>query len=146
MRKRRTENLTTVHEANYAKLRRVVPQLNLVEEDAQYYMETQGQRILLNVLEQTNYTTVVGIEISHATFSQYLSVLNMTVRCYHDAQVAEILNFQRHRNLRPSYGYPNAFMYHINEKQQINHFLGDWLDHCLNCRWVFDDRLLALDA
>ncbi len=146
MRKRRVENLTDVHEANYAKMRRVVPQLDVVQEDSQYFLETPGQRILLNITEQTQYTTVVQIEIAHAPFSPYLSELNMTVRCYHDAQVAEILNFQRHRNLRPTYGYPNAFMYHINEKQQINHFLGDWLNHCLQCRWIFDERLLALDV
>jgi uncharacterized protein YqiB (DUF1249 family) len=33
--------------------------------------------------------------------------------------------------LRPRYEYPNQSMYHSDEKYQLNCFLGEWLNLCL---------------
>jgi len=39
--------------------------------------------------------------------------------------------FQSHRRVEGRYEYPNNRMYQQDEKRQQNHFLADWLEHCL---------------
>ena len=55
----------------------------------------------------------------------------LTVRVYHDAQLAEVVEFAPFRRAQPRYDYPNPRMHQPNEKSQWNHFLGEWLSHCL---------------
>ena len=54
---------------------------------------------------------------------------HMAVRVYLDARMAEVIScgVQRVRLLR--YPYPNDQMYSSDEKNQINRFLGKWLEH-----------------
>jgi uncharacterized protein YqiB (DUF1249 family) len=51
---------------------------------------------------------------------------------YHDALLAEVLDWAGHKRLRPRYDYPNKSMYHCDEKLQVNQFLGEWLRSCLS--------------
>jgi len=55
----------------------------------------------------------------------------LQVRLYHDARMAEVCVSQQISRLQPSYHYPNAKMHHRDEKEQCNHFLGEWLRFCL---------------
>ena len=55
------------------------------------------------------------------------------VRLCHDARVAEVTEFDRHRRLQARYAYPNPAMLQPDEKLQVNRLLGEWLQHCL--RW-----------
>jgi hypothetical protein len=70
----------------------------------------------------------------------------MTVRTYHDARVAEVLNFQHHSRFQAQYDYPNPRMFHTNEKQQINRFFNEWLDHCLKSQLRFDSEFESVGA
>jgi len=54
--------------------------------------------------------------------------LTMTVRMYHDAKVAEVMNCSGHGTFEPEYGYPNKHMLQRDEKRQLNQLLGEWLD------------------
>ena len=90
-------------EANYARIMRLLPD-----------MATVDHRDLGNGGDQ--------LWSSSADFS---------LRIYHDARMAEVVSFNRHRNLRVSYDYPNQRMYQRDEKTQLNLFLGEWLSHCL---------------
>ena len=65
----------------------------------------------------------------------------LNVRIYHDACVAEVMGYQKHRHFTSRYDYPNPDMFHKNEKQQLNKFLGEWLDHCLRNRCIFIDNI-----
>jgi uncharacterized protein YqiB (DUF1249 family) len=37
-------------------------------------------------------------------------------------------------------------MFHTNEKQQINRFFSEWLDHCLNSHMIFDSEFETVNA
>jgi len=56
---------------------------------------------------------------------------NMSIRLYHDAQMAEVISSQNIRQVKPRYDYPNKDMHQQDEKQQINQFLNEWLHVCL---------------
>lgn len=55
----------------------------------------------------------------------------MTIRLYHDARMAEVISTQDIQQVKPRYDYPNQHMHQQDEKQQINEFLHEWLQLCL---------------
>jgi uncharacterized protein YqiB (DUF1249 family) len=57
--------------------------------------------------------------------------MNLDLRLYHDASMAEIVAFQRHRHLEGRYDYPNPNMYQRDEKIQQNRYLAEILELCL---------------
>jgi hypothetical protein len=144
--KTQRKNSTALHEANYAKLMRVVPPLRYLSTPSRMEARGHAQVLLLNVLEKTRYTTVIALGLQHATSTPWLSSQTLSVRIYHDARVAEVTGFQQHRHFTSNYEYPNPDMFHKNEKQQLNKFLGEWLDHCLRSRCIFSNNTESLDA
>lgn len=56
----------------------------------------------------------------------------LVVQVYHDAELAEVVGWSRHRRPEPCHTYPNARMFQRDEKAQWNGFLGEWLSHCLS--------------
>jgi uncharacterized protein YqiB (DUF1249 family) len=110
--------------------------------------------ITVTVVEQTKYTSVVHI-VQHSPLpvrrsssentqdentAEALQYSNKTrqpvyrgdVRLYHDADMAEVVKCQRYRQFKPRYEYPNLDMHQIDEKAQMNRFLGELLTHCLS--------------
>jgi len=87
------------------------------------------------VKEVTRYTTLVHISqsLQLTANSNYGTVLSpaMQIRLYHDARVAEVNSSQNIRWIKPRYDYPNEKMHLPDEKQQINQFLKEWLQLCL---------------
>ena len=55
----------------------------------------------------------------------------ITVRLYHDARAAEVVEFQNERHFKPVYNYPNGEMRQRDEKVQLNRFLSEYLSTCL---------------
>ena len=147
IRRRRSENMTAVHEANYAKLQRVVPGLKSIGHDVKYHSQSNsGQHIEILILEKTPYTTAFSLTLKHSAMRRWLPELFMTIRTYHDARVAEVINFQHHARFDSQYDYPNPNMFHSDEKQQINRFFSEWLDHCLKSKLIFDSEFEAVGA
>jgi len=145
-RQRRLNNSTPVHEANYAKLQRVLPHINILQGDLKYSSQSNGQYIEIHILEKTKYTTAFSLTLTHSSMRRWVPEISMKVRTYHDAKVAEVLNFQHFGRFQSLYEYPNPRMFQPNEKQQINRFFSEWLDHCLNSRLVFDDEFETVNA
>jgi uncharacterized protein YqiB (DUF1249 family) len=145
-RRRPLNNSTPVHEANYAKLQRVMPTIETLEGDLKYSSQSNGHHVEIHILEKTKYTTAFSLTFTHASMRRWVPEIFMKVRTYHDAKVAEVLNFQRHGRFASLYDYPNQNMFQANEKQQINRFFSEWLDHCLNSRLVFDDEFETVNA
>ena len=141
LRRRYSKNLTAVHESNYAKLERVVPQIQALSGDVKISANAPDQLIEVCILERTKYTTALRLSLKHANASRWLPEICMHIRTYHDARVAEALSFQHHARFDSKYDYPNPSMYHRNEKQQINRFLSEWLDHCLKSQVIFDGEV-----
>jgi uncharacterized protein YqiB (DUF1249 family) len=93
----------------------------------------------IRVLERCPYTTT--LEISQASTAIVALAPRLTVRVYHDARLAEVIAFAPWRRARPYYDYPNPAMHQPNEKAQWNHFLGEWLSHCLQYGFPLDRPL-----
>lgn len=119
-------------EANYLRFLRLLPTLDENSEWA-FAVElpsTELSRVVISVVERSRYTTTISLtQASH--MGEWVPEPTITVRLYHDARLAEVLSYQQNHRIRQSYEYPNAKMYHRNEKAQLNTFLGEWLDICL---------------
>ncbi len=95
-------------------------------------LEDSRQKVTveITIVEAFKYTTTLEI-VQKPEFKEWMTNPSMIVRVYHDANTAEVISYQGHRNLEPRYTQPNPKMYHADEKMQVNGFLGEWLSHCL---------------
>ncbi len=115
---------------NYAKLAKLMPDQEQ-RDSWQYSASSDGQhRIDIRIVERAPYTTTIVIEQA-GEISEWLRQLSLGVRIYHDATMAEVINWTRHRHFLGRYPYPNKEMYQMDEKAQLNQFLSDWLGLCL---------------
>ena len=155
-------------EVNYQRLLRLLHNVQSLEPqyNRQYIVGNNSAAesvIVLSVLEQTKYTSLVHIvqycrlqkldaclkkgmgeyrRDSNAKVS--LSTTNSQgrqgrhviyqgdVRLYHDASLAEVVKCQGYQQFAPRYEYPNINMHQIDEKAQMNRFLGELLAHCVS--------------
>jgi uncharacterized protein YqiB (DUF1249 family) len=138
-------NATALHEANFAKLARVIPGLSFLQE-AVAVRGPENTTLELRVLETSRYTKTFSLRLKQDPAQPWLTHLQLKIRNYYDAGVTEVLAFQQHHRLDVRYPYPNPKMFQRNEKWQINHFLGEWLDHCLRTRCIFHGELEPLDV
>lgn len=117
----------TLCERNYLRLLKVLPE---------EIVGSQREIELCNVLYVVGihgceaYTTDITIKQTSKA-SNLLPSFDLSVRLYHDAKVAEVIQHNYHHKIKPSYGYPNPNMHQKDEKYQLNAFLGDWLMACL---------------
>ncbi|MEM8767918.1 MAG: DUF1249 domain-containing protein [Pseudomonadota bacterium] len=119
-------------DANYLRLRKLFPGLD--EEDAASIALAFGGKQLevrAEVLERSPYTSI--IRLSQRPEVPYSRTASITVRLYHDARSAEVVEYQGRKHfLRAAYDYPNVDMRQPDEKAQINRFLGEYLSLCLS--------------
>ncbi len=72
------------------------------------------------------------IEDEDGNHAAHFSSPEMIIRVYHDAKTAEVTSYQNHRYFKAVYPVPNPFMYQCDEKEQLNLFLAEWLNLCIN--------------
>ncbi len=117
-------------DANYLRLMKLFPLLR--EEDVSVFGIIVGQHpseVRIEVLERSPYTTHIRLtQLPQAPWSKKPS---LTVRMYHDARSAEVVEYQHARHFRAVYDYPNQYMRQPDEKVQVNRFLGEFLALCL---------------
>ena len=132
------------YEANYQRLLRLMPNIHKCNR-WQYIIgndHTRDSDVTIEVQERAKYTTTIQL-------LQYYRSHNMcnenaiTVRLYHDANLAEVLSWQHYRNLQARYNYPNRHMHQCDEKAQLNRFFGELLAHCLLHGQIADPILPA---
>ena len=140
------KNSTLVHQSNYAKIMRVIPFIRAMHRESKVWARTPAHQVEITILDVTPYTTSFSFLITYAGAQKWLPQIHITVRCYHDARVAEVINFQHHKHFNARYSYPNPQMYQRNEKQQINRFLGEWMNYCLQTRCTFQPSEVLLNA
>ncbi len=135
-------------DSNYLRLCKLFPAVR--DTDSHQFALARGELIMhvnMQVIERGPYTTLLRLTQTPAglaqadpqTISQWTPEPRITVRLYHDARCAEVVDFQRARHFRAVYDYPNPHMRHPDEKAQVNRFLGEFLAFCL-------DAGVALDA
>ena len=117
-------------DANYLRLMRLFPGLRDRHGD-RLHVDIAGRRaeVSIEVLERNPYTTLIRlVQRPEAPWG-----LNpgFTVRIYHDARCAEVVEYQRARHFKAVYAYPNDAMRQRDEKAQVNRFLGEFLSYCL---------------
>lgn len=118
-------------EANYARLARLLPGDELPSRT----FGVGHAQMSIDVVERCPYTTTLQISqrpqwpLAPNVFSTVDA--RLTVRVYHDARLAEVVEFASRRRVQPRYDYPNPGMHQPDEKSQWNRFLGEWLSHCL---------------
>lgn len=92
--------------------------------------------VCIEVLEDFKYTSTIAIRQvlrgGKAGAALAYSSPEMIVRVYHDAKTAEVTSYQNHRYFKAIYPVPNQFMYQSDEKEQLNLFLAEWLNLCIN--------------
>lgn len=128
-------NLQALHaecETNYVRLLKIMP--HFATEDSRQLAIPNGtekeRRFHFLIFERARYTTTLDIK-EFTTYPKWGLDASFSVRLYHDARMAEVLAFQRARNVKGINHYPNARMFHPDEKAQWNFLLGEWLIHCL---------------
>lgn len=88
--------------------------------------------VSVEVEERSRYTSMATLTMPAGHGMVPLAKpLVLKVRLYHDAQCAEVVEFQGQRRFEPVYRYPNAKMRQPDEKAQLNRFLADFLNICL---------------
>lgn len=118
-------------EMNYYRLFRLLPGLRKGRESWAFHAgsATEVERdlhIQVSVTDEAPYTTTLDISQSRADKPEP----KIVVRLYHDAEMAEIVSWDNHRNWFHYYSYPNPKMYQPDEKLALNRFLGEWLTYC----------------
>lgn len=113
--------------ANYLRLSRLLPGFDA---DHRVFGVGPYSQMNIQVTERSPYTTT--LDISQSMHPSTALAPCLTVRVYHDAQLAEVVAFANRRRVQPAYEYPNPAMYQPDEKAQWNRFLSEWLSHCLH--------------
>ena len=130
-------------EANYARIMQLLPDIDSAESWDFGVELASGEPAIfrIEVKERCKYTTMVDIsqQLSSNALQPWSANPCFSLRVYHDARMAEVVAYDRHQRLRPSYDYPNNKMYQRDEKSQLNIFLGEWLSHCLKYGHVLDN-------
>ncbi len=129
-------------DANYIRLLKLIPKLRTYRfgsddtgKVAEFCVSDQHNdqhRVTVEIflIEAFKYTTTLEI-IQRPGAHKWFSNPTIQVRVYHDANTAEVVAYQNHKNIQAKYRQPNPQMYQTDEKVQINRFLGEWLAHCL---------------
>lgn len=128
---RHFHNQTRLHETNYLLLMQLLPYLRELNENTRLSF---GDHLRVEIRERSKYTTVLIIKLPMKYFQPLIPELMLTVRVYHDAKVAEATHFQGHGRFEAIYSYPNALLYHMDEKHQANRLLQECLGHFLKRR------------
>lgn len=121
-----------VCEGNYLRLMKLLPELEAGEQHVFLVQQSSGipSRVVIQVREVHKYTTMLSL-LQQGSGPRWLTSVCMQVRLYHDANMAEVTQYQGERNFDGRYQYPNPGMRQPDEKVQLNRFLADWLNHCL---------------
>lgn len=134
-------HLQSVCERNYWRLKKMLPSLDAREHfHFQWSQPGQGQEqadLVIEVLERGPYTDVLRL-VQTISRLPWCSRMDMQLRLYHDAGMAEVLSFQSARRILARNRYPNPAMHARDEKTQINEFLAECLEHCLRHGHVAD--------
>ena len=120
-------------DANYIRLHRLFP--NMDSEDAMRFgiqtRTAEGVTVHVRILRRCPFTTMVSVRVSGERDKPLIRWPCLELRVYHDVRSAEVVRFERHRNFRYRYPTPNENMFQPDEKSQINRYLGELLNYCI---------------
>ena len=116
----------SVCELNYQRLMAMLPDLRGGKTHWQWHLDPPAAiRIDIQLLDVAPYTSVLAVDQQAA-----MPLPSFSIRMCHDAEVAEVIRFNHRQHWQSVYEYPNANMYHPDEKSSLNRFISDWLVFC----------------
>ena len=136
-RSRVLENLVNLHsdcELNFARLSKLMAHVDAdmnTGTRVRFLAGSYDEFLLdIEVTDSDRYTRFLQVS-GRISDSQWAGEQRMAVRLYLDARMAEVISCGTERVRLLRYPYPNDRMYSPDEKNQINRFLGNWLEHFL---------------
>lgn len=120
-------------EANFLRLERLLGDMSKSHYAFQWGGE-KGQRpvrVRIDVQERFKFTTTLTLCKDNPALPEPLNQVQLTLRMYHDARMAEVVTWAKGKQMSGVYPYPNEQMYQIDEKAQANQYLGEWLAHLM---------------
>ena len=119
-------------EQNYQRLARLLPGFTLgeVRRIGVRFPGGHDDALELRVLERSAWTAEIALRQLHPVWGT--TRLEIRIRAYLDARMAEVTGAARERRLLARYPYPNARGYARDERWQLDRLLGEWLGHCLS--------------
>ena len=120
-------------EANYVRLQRLLKNADEPRYEFSWVDNHENQiDVDIDIVERFKYTTTLQLTKTLHSVPKPLSQVELTVRLYSDARMAEVVTFCQGKQLAGVYRYPNDQMYQVDEKEQANHYLAEWLSHLLS--------------
>ncbi len=124
--------LMDVFENNYILLRKLVPDLDIL--DCAVSSRPLSVDLHLTVLERGPYTATLALTYHFQDRGDVVAEPDLVIRIYQDARLAEVLSYQR-RGFQLDSAIPwtpatQGFV--LERKWRINRFLQKWLGFCLH--------------
>ena len=118
-------------EVNFLRLARLLPGFGAGQARRIGIRFSSGHEdvIELRVTERSPYTAVIELRQARPVWGD--AALEISVRAYLDARMAEVTGCRHARRLLPRYPYPNSRGLARDEKLQQDVLLGEWLSRCL---------------
>lgn len=120
-------------ERNYVYFREVFPGIIELQSNTLVYRDNL-KVVKISCLEVSRYTTLISLNLTFIECPQVLPV-EMTIRLYHDAEVADVISYQNITRLIAPY-FSTEKESDGNHKRQANLLLYDLLSGCVKKRSV----------
>jgi uncharacterized protein YqiB (DUF1249 family) len=124
------EGLMEIYECSYIRLRNLVPDLDLLSE-SNVSKAGNALDLTVRVVERCKFTSTLNLTYHFDDEEGAFPAPDMTVRIYHDAQLAEVIACGRRRGNRHAIYNRMYNRYTLLEKWRMNRFLQKWLGYCL---------------
>ena len=99
-----------------------------------------GHKIDFRIAEKAAYTTTILLHV-HSPSRAADADIDLMVRLYHDAQLMEVMDQVGPNALKPINSGVDLKNKQIDEKKQLNRFLGESLRYCLQSDGLQSDGL-----
>ena len=120
-----------VFEHNYTYLREIFPEIMELYTETLIYRDTL-KLVKIKCLEVSRYTTLISLNLTFVNSTQ-IPEIKMSIRLYHDAEVAEVVTYQNiSRLIAPSFS--TAKETDKDHKRQANLLLYELLADCIKKR------------
>lgn len=133
-----------VFEQSYFKLDLVLPLVAEISGLWKIERPEKGEEIIFEQESHGPYTSLVHITHTIESVMPSLSALSVTIRVYHDMEMVEVVCYQEQGRIREQNNYPNPRMHQPMEKQRLNEFFSEWLDHCLRRKLRVEDHVALI--
>jgi len=87
--------------------------------------------LLVTIIDEARYTTTVKLKLNLSE-STWVDDICLTVRLYHDAQMAEVIEDNRNHTPKPNNRYPTQVRHYRDDKMQRNTLLRQFLNYCFS--------------